>query len=317
MTGNDTAKALAVPAFETLAPVCAGLLLCLAILPVAALSPRWELAKFAVFGEIAVVPAFVFLCGFVLDGALGWRRLARLVALGCGAAGFAALAALSTRRGWQAGLADCAPALRLILLPALYALTLRMLGKAPAGLLVFLALLAHVAGAIVGGRAAFALAPAPFFVFGALAARNSARLLGLFAREREYVAAAGPVALALALIVATQARGASTLAGVGPIALLVGFVAGPAALAAAWTLAATRAAPYAAAIGRAAPALAVGWLPLFFFVVAVARRGGVASPASLVLFSSAAFLVVLIAADAFGEAEAQPAPIVAASGPGT
>lgn len=304
MTGIGTAEARAAeagPICDATARVCAGLLLCLAILPVAALSPRWELSKFAIFGKIALVPAFMFLAGLLLDGAFGWRRLARILAIAICAAALAALAALATRRDWQAGLADGAPALRLILLPGLYALVLRLLGKAPPGLLVFLSLLAHVAGVIVGGKAAFVLAPAPFFVAGALVARNGGRFFNLLAREKEYAAAAGPVALALALLAATQARGASSLAGVGPIALLVGFVAGPAALAAARTLVSTRAAAWLTAIGRAAPALAVGWLPLFFFVTAVARRGGLASPASLVLFSAAAFLFALIAADAFGE----------------
>ena len=220
------------------------------------------------------------------------------------------LAALSTRHGWRAGLDHAAPVLRLALLPAFYAALLWPLRKAPAAAAVFLALLCHVAGVIVGGRAAFLLAPLPWFVIGALVAARGGRFLRLIAAEPEYAAASGAIVLALGLAVAAQARGA-TLAAAGPLALLIGFAAGPALVASASVLARTRAAPMFARIGRAAPALAIGWPPLFFFLLAVAHRGAAPRPASLLLFSAASFLIVLLANDlcrAESQAAAAPAP---------
>lgn len=294
---------------ETLS-VAAGLACALCALAVAGLGSPRAPAALALVGETVLVPAFMFLAGFALAGRVAFRRAAQAAAIAVAAALFAALAALSTRQGWRAGLDHAAPVLRLLLLPIFYAALLWPLRKAPAAAVVFLALLCHVAGVIVGGRAALALAPLPWFVIGALVAASGARFLRLIAAEPEYAAASGAMVLALGLAVAAQARGA-TLAAAGPLALLIGFAAGPALLASASVLARTRVAPVVARIGRAAPALAIGWLPLFFFLMAVGHRGAAPRPASLLLFSVASFLIVLLIADLFG-AESQettrPAP---------
>lgn len=310
MVAIDTAAPAAVGKGEALpadtTTVGSGLLCVLLGLAVAGLGSPRAPAALALVGETVLIPAAMFLTSFALDGRMAFTRAAQAVAIAVAAALFAMLAALSTRQGWRAGLDHAAPALRLLLLPLVYAVMLRPLRKAPMAAVVFLALLCHVAGVIVGGRAAFVLAPLPWFVIGALVAARGARFLRLIAAEPEYAAASGAIVLALGLAVAARARGAD-LTGVGPLALLVGFAAGPALLAGSRTLAQTRAAPPFARIGRAAPALAIGWLPLFHFLLAIAHRGAPPRPASLLLFSATSFLLILAAADIFGAKTQEPA----------
>jgi hypothetical protein len=288
--------------------ICVGLLVVLLILPVAAAGSARVTGGLALFGEIAVFPAFMFLAGLLISGeSPGRGGSVRLPLFAAVAALAGAAAALATRHGWRAGLEQATPVLRLLLLPLIYSLLLRPLRRAPAVYVMFLALLCHVVGVVFGGKAGFVLTLLPYFTAGALVGRRRGWFAALIESEPEYSAACGPILMALALVVCVGAAHAATLAAVGPASLLVGLAAGPTALASARALSATPFAQPLARLGRAAPALAIAWLPLFHFLVAVMNRGVAPALASLVLLSTASLLIATVAAEAFADDESAAA----------
>ncbi|MDE2413075.1 MAG: hypothetical protein KGM18_15005, partial [Sphingomonadales bacterium] len=264
-----------------------GLLLALALLPAAALRASDGLGASAALGDVALMPAAMFLQGYAFAReARPVRRGLRLAALAAASAICAVATGAALHLSWREGLAAAVPALRLALLPAPYMAALAALRTAPAPLVLLLAIGVHVAGVIAGGSTAAALALFPYFALGAILARSD-RLTALVAAEPEFAAASGPILAALTIALGARTTGPTSLAALGPAALLVGLLAGPATIAAAQVCARTAAAPTLARLGRTAPTLAVAWLPLFEFLLAVARRGGAPGAASLVLFSGA------------------------------
>ena len=287
--------------------VARGLLLALALLPVAALAApasapgAGALSIIGLLGDVLIAPAFVFLAGLEAGrageaGDAGRFSNALALALATGLVG--ALAGILIGAGARAGVDHVAPALRLVLAPLLYAVATQPLRRASAATALAVAVFVHVVGVLPGGPTAAMLGPFPFFVAGVLMAARGARLADTIAAEPEFAAASGPLLIAVAVIsVALAPPGVATIATLGPPALPLGLAAGPALIAGARALAMTRAAPLCARLGRAAGLLALFWLPLFYALPALAQRGVAASPASLVLFSAASLLAIVSVAD--------------------
>lgn len=282
-----------------------GLLLALAVVPVAGLAgaPGARGTILAqLLGATVAAPAFFFLSGILLREAVVdasprplLRALARIALCAALAALVAAALGLATAADWRAGLARIEPALRIVALPAAYVVVARLMRRTPA-LMIVLALAAHVYGVILADPA-----PAQFVYFagGLLLAARRAQFERLVAEEAHLAAASLPFVVALALVACARAAGhAGSVADVGPIALALGLAAGPAALASAAALADEDAGAVMARLGRAAPFVAIVWLPLFFGLLAAANRGAPPSPASLALFALASLLAVAFAVDA-------------------
>ena len=291
---------------DAAATIARGLLLALATPSIAALaldSGVRSAATLHIFAEIATIPGFLAVAGWLLARQVIRQRPARLLrslapmaACAAAAATFAAAAAPLAGHDWRAGIALAAPVWRLALLPAVYALVAASLRGAP-GLLLALAATAHVAGVILGMPA---LAQFIFFVVGVMLAERREAFSRLVDEEPECALASGPFVAVLSAAVAirfAQTGQPLSIAAVGPIALALGLAAAPTALASAGALRRRPSGEAFARLGRAAPALAVCWIPLFATLIAAANRGAAPSAASALLMAFASLLVIAVIAD--------------------
>lgn len=289
--------------------IARGLLLAVATIAVAgfALADSRGAGISRMSGEIFTAPALLAIAGCQLRDAVFtpshtrfFRALIPWVACGATATLVAALFGVGAYGDGRAGLARCAPALQLALLPAIYAAAARAMrgGKL---LLPGVAVLAHIAGATFGFPSLSAFV---FFLMGVGLAGRRTELSRLIARQPYLAAAAGPFAFALTLIacarVGPAGEGAS-VADIGPIALALGLSAGPAVLASASALTANAAGDAFRRLGRAAPAAATFWLPSQAALLRAADRGIAPSAASATLMAVASMLVIALAVDAIAE----------------
>ncbi|MFV0280864.1 MAG: hypothetical protein ACK5JM_08915 [Rhodoblastus sp.] len=286
--------------------IARGLLIALAFPSVAALAFKGGArgaTALSILADIITLPAFFAVAGWLLAGAVvraktpGFSR-AIVPAAVCGLAGafiaaaFAPLAGL----GWRDGLALASPAWSMALLTAIYALAARFSRNSLAGCLA-LALGLHVAGVILGKPA---LAHFIFFVAGLWLAAHQTQFSGLVDEEPEFSAASAPFVATLAVAVAIRfSQGGLTpsIAAVGPIALALGLAGGPATLACARALQHSAVGQIFGRLGRAAPALALLWIPLFSALMATAGRGAPPSVASACLMALSSLLILVLAAD--------------------
>lgn len=288
---------------DATAAIARGLLLALATPSIAALAFDSGAATLRIFAEIATIPGFLAVAGWLLATQVAslpptrlLRSLAPMAGCAAAAAAFAAAAAPLSGHDWRAGMALAAPVWRLALLPVAYALVAASLRGAP-GFLLALAMTAHVAGVILGMPA---LAQFIFFVAGVMLAERRHALFRLVDDEPEFALASGPFVAVLSAAVAirfAQTGQPLSIAAVGPIALALGLAVAPAALANAGAL---RHRPFGEAVarlGRAAPALAICWIPLFATLIATANRGAAPSTASALLMALASLLVIAVVAD--------------------
>jgi len=285
--------------------IARGLLLALAVPSVAAIAFAGEKNGGALhmLAEIATLPAFFAVAGWLIAGSMvatAHGRFVRAVASAaiCGAASVlvAAAAAPLTGHDWRHGLMQAAPAWELPLLTAAYALAARALRRTPVACFI-IAAGTHVAGVILDKPT---LAYFIFFVAGlALAARREA-FLRIVHEEKEFAAASGPLLATLAAAVTirfAQTGQAPSIAAMGPIALALGLAAGPTTIATATALRMSPLGTAFAGLGRAAPALAILWLPLFAALIGFANRGLAPSAASALLMAAASLLFIAVLID--------------------
>lgn len=258
--------------------------------------------------DLATLPAFFAVAGWLMAGSIvatangPFMRAVTSAAL-CGGASalVAAATALPTGHDWRYGLAQAAPALALPLLTAAYALAARALRRTPVACFV-IAAAAHVVGVILDKPT---LVNFIFFAAGlALAARREA-FLRIVKEEKEFAVASGPLAATVAAAVAirfAQTGQAPSIAALGPIAIALGLAAGPATIATATALRMSPLGAAFAALGRAAPALAILWLPLFVALIGFANRGSTPSAASALLMATASLLFIAVVVDICREA---------------
>lgn len=283
-----------------------GLLIMLAAPSVAALAIEPGApgaAALRLLAEIATIPGFYAVAGWLLATPIATARPVGLLGIiapmaGCAAvaAACAALTAPLSGLDWRAGVVQATPIWNLALLPAVYAVVARF---APASLaaLFALALAAHVAGVILGKPA---LAHFVFFVVGLAIASRREELFQLARDEPEFSIASGPfvVVLSAAIAIRFAATGQpASVAAVGPISLIMGLAIGPTALASAAALCRRPIGEALARLGRAGPALVVFWIPLFATMMRAANRGASASTASALLMALASLLIIAVMAD--------------------
>ncbi len=286
--------------------VARGLLLALAAPSVAALSldGGGRIAPaLRMIGEIIALPAFFAVSGWLLSAPIASDEHGKVsrpafgMAL-CGAAAAAMAAATGPLAGldWRVALATAAPGWELALLAAVYGLAAHALRGAPAACLL-LAVAAHLVGVILG---AASLVHFVFYVAGALLAAHRDAFFRLVDEEPEFAGAAGPfvAVLATAVVIRFAQTGQSpSILAIGPLALAFGLAAGPAVLASASAISASSLGAILARLGRAAPALAIFWIPLFLVLIAIANRGLAPSAASALLMAASSLLIVATLAD--------------------
>ncbi|HPG03745.1 MAG TPA: hypothetical protein PLB34_11760, partial [Rhodoblastus sp.] len=283
-----------------------GLLIVLAAPSVAALAfepGAPSAAALRVLAEIATIPAFYAVAGWLMAAPIASARpldFVRVVAPMAVCATIAALCAGLTAPlaglDWQAGVLQATPIWSLALLPAVYALVVRI-APASLGALFALALAGHVAGVILGKPA---LAHFIFFVAGIALASRREELFRLAREEPEFSIASGPfvVVLATAIAIRFAATGQpATVAAVGPISLVMGLAIGPTALASAAALCKGPAGEALVRLGRASPAFVMFWVPLFATMIRAANRGASTSTASALLMAIASLLIIAVIAD--------------------
>ncbi len=288
------------------ASIARGLLLPLAAPSVAALALESENgggAALRTLAEIATLPAFFAVAGWLMASfVVSTARRPFLRAIGaaafCGAASALVSAATASLTGqdWRHGLTLAEPAWTLPLLTALYAIVARALRHPSLGGFL-LAAAAHVVGVIFDKPA---LSYFIFFAAGLALVMRRATLLRIVGEEKEFSLASGPFLATLAAAVAirfAQTGQAPSIAAVGPIALAVGLAAGPATFACAIALRQSPVGKAFAGLGRAAPALAILWAPLFSTLIAAANRGVGPSVPSALLMSAASLLFIAVLAD--------------------
>lgn len=289
---------------DEITQIARGFLLALALPSVAALQLDTGNAGGAlrILSEIATLPALLAVAGWVMGPSIvatGRGAFLRAIAPAalCGVAGaLVAAAAPLTGHDWRYGLMQSAPAWTLPLLTAIYATAARTLRHFSFACFL-LAAVAHVAGVISDTPA---LTYFIFFVAGLALVARRATLLRIADQEKEFAIGSGPLLAALAAVVAirfAQTGQAISLAAVGPIALAIGLVSGPAALACASALRGSTVGAAFAGLGRAAPALAILWLPLFSMLIAAANRGAPPSAASALLMAVASLLLIALLVD--------------------
>lgn len=302
--------------------IARGLLIVLAAAPVAALALGGKGQALAAIGETVVAPGLMFLAGLLAGSRAGrtgaryflWRIGAPLAV----AAGLAALLALAGAGGlarWRETLVHAAPALQLVALPPLYALALSAMGARGSLLVLALALLLHVVGALGGPALRFLLPLFVYYAAGVWLAPHRARVARVIARApfAAALAAPGAFAFALSFSLKTPENGFS-LAQAGPQALAAGMGAALAAFALAQALAAAGGGSPSpiARIGRAARPIALFWPPLFLALAHHAPQGAQMRPAALALLAAATLAAIATLADLFLERRARPTPAVVA-----
>ncbi|MEI2736890.1 MAG: hypothetical protein V9G24_20355 [Rhodoblastus sp.] len=296
---------------DEIAPIARGFLLALALPSVAVLLLDTQKAGGAlkILAEIATLPAFIAVAGWVMGPSIvatarsSFLRAIAPAAL-CGVTGalVAGAAALPTGHDWRYGLMQAAPAWTLPLLTATYAATARALRHSPFARFL-LAAVAHVAGVVSDTPM---LTYFIYFAAGLALVSRRTTLLRIADEEQEFAIGSGPLLATLAAAAAfrfAQTGHAASLAAVGPIALAIGLVAGPAALACASALRGSTVGAAFAGLGRAAPALAIFWLPLFSLLIAAANRGAPPSVASALLMATASLLFIVVLVDVLKGAE--------------
>lgn len=285
-----------------------GLLLVLAAPSVAALAfggVGQAVQALSLLAEVATIPAFFAVSGWLASATIATPRFATFVrtlapAACCGLAGVFAAAALAPLAGLEAqqAVARAAPVWSLALGPMVYAIVARALYRSPAGLGA-VALAAHVFGVVLAKPILIYFV---FYLVGmALAARRD-RVANLVDDEPEFAFASGPFVAVLAAAVAirfSQTGQAPSVAAIGPIALALGLAAGPTMLASAAALASSSVGEACARLGRAAPALAVFWVPIFSALLVAANRGPAPSAAGALLMAAASLLLIAVLADMF------------------
>ncbi|MCC2103269.1 MAG: hypothetical protein KDJ20_04100 [Hyphomicrobiales bacterium] len=291
---------------EGVAVAARGLLIVLAAPSVAALAldPGAPVAAaLRVLAEIATIPAFYAVAGWLMAASIAAARpfgLLRILApmAGCAAIAAACAAVTAPLAGldWRAGVMQAAPIWSLALWPAVYALIVRIAPASP-GAMFALALAAHVAGVILDKPI---LAHFIFFVAGLALALRREELFRLAREEPEFSIASGPfvVVLSTAIAIRFAATGQpASIAAVGPISLIMGLAIGPTALASAAALCKGPAGEALLRLGRAGPAFVMFWVPLFVTMIRAANRGASTSTASALLMALASLLIIAVIAD--------------------
>ncbi len=290
------------------AVVARGLLIVLAAPSIAALAfggAGQAVQAVSLLAEVATIPAFLTVSGWLASATIATPRFATFVralapAACCGLAGVFAAAALAAFAGLEAqqAVARAAPVWSLALAPAVYAIVARALYRSPAGLAAS-ALAAHVFGVVLAKPILIYFV---FYLAGmALAARRDS-LARLVDDEPEFALASGPFVAVLAVAVAirfSQTGQAPSVAAIGPIALALGLAAGPTMLASATALGSSSVGEACARLGRAAPALAVFWVPIFSTLLVAANRGLPPSAAGALLMAVASLLLIAVLTDLF------------------
>lgn len=291
---------------DKVAMMARGLLLALATPSVAALvldSGSRTAATLRMIADIFTLPAFFAIAGWMLARPIASAQIGRFLRAVAPAAACGALAALVAATAaplagldWRSALSQSAPAWSVALLPAAFALLARAFGG-PSVAFIALAIAAHVAGVILSQAPLVELI---YFAGGLLLASRRDSLFRLVDEEPEFAIASGPFVAVLATAVAIrfgQTGQPASIAALGPVALALGLAAGPATLASIAALRAPGASEAFARLGRAAPAIATFWLPLFFTLIASANRGAAPSISGAFLMSIASLLAISVAAD--------------------
>ncbi len=293
------------------ARVARGMLLALSIPCVAALaldpqSPGG--AALRMLAEIGAIPALLAISGWVMAVPIAerpWRSLLRTLwptAL-CGGVAALTLCIVSPALGedWRQALALAKPGLMIVALSVAYA-PLACLLRGSLSMRLVLALAGHIAGVIFASPV---LTYFIFFVVGYEIAGVEDRLEALASKERELAAASAPFVAVLAAVVSirfAQTGQAASIAAIGPIALAMGNALPLAVLAGALALRGTPVGDAFGRLGRAAPAIAIFWIPLFLLLMTAANRGLAPTLFGALLMAFSSLLIVAVAADAILDA---------------
>ena len=293
------------------ARVARGILLALSIACVAALAldPQSQGgAALRMLAEIAAIPALLAISGWLMAAPVAerqWRVLLQAVspAALCGAVAGLTLCIDSPVLGqdWRQALALAKPSLMIVVLPVVYAPLARLL-RGSLSMRLCLALAGHIAGVIFASPA---LTYFIFFVVGCEIAGFEDKLEALACEERELAASSAPFVAVLAAVVSirfAQTGQAASIAALGPIALAMGAALPLAALASALALRGTPVGDAFGRLGRAAPAIAIFWIPLFLLLMRAANRGLAPTLFGALLMAVSSLLIVAVVADAILDA---------------